>query len=146
MEHFPKGPSRLKRNCRYQNTLPTTAEFCEIENKTFKILAIQWQKTKAAFPLAQLHELNRSIYFSQVKLNLLQIFRSFCKIPNNVLNILCNSQRIVQAIGLHCFHRFYQDDWKMHPNYSGLAGKAFQNSENGGQKLANAWASFTAHN
>ena len=31
-------------------------------------------------------------------------------------------------------------------HYSGVSGKAFQNSENVGQKLGNAWATFVVHN
>ena len=31
-------------------------------------------------------------------------------------------------------------------HYSGVTSKAFQNSENVGQKLGNAWASFVVHN
>ena len=38
----------------------------------------------------------------------------------------------------------FQGSVKYH--YSGVTGKAFQNSENVGQKLGNAWASFVVHN
>ena len=31
-------------------------------------------------------------------------------------------------------------------HYSGVSGKAFQNSENVGQKLGNEWATFVVHN